>query len=1121
LFIAVLAIKLESGPSPSVTLSASSWTPIGPAPVNGPFGGRIDVAAPDPSNSNVMYMGGNVGGVWKTTNWLDASPTWTEITDKPQILSLAVHEHDLVVFPGNPNIILAAASGPGGGIMRSEDGGNTWSYLGNDKFDLSEFGAIVVDPNVANAQTVYVAISGGKANFLFGSGLYKSTDGGTTWNPIGLVPSPTFTKFSGFVSDLLEIQEGGQTVLYAADTQNPLFGAIDQPVVTCPQCGAVYRSADGGMTWTSTNFPTKAAGYNSIRLAGSTMPTEKIYASATDASAGDGGKDYRFVTDVTNLGPPSWTPLAPVDAPAPGDRHRFHHNVLAVDPANSSHVVVNADIERNLNNHGTMLKPILFQETIFNSTDSGQTWTKAVDPGGDPVSGNFDATGVFIVTSDGGIHRDPVNVVDNRDGNLNTIEFYGFSLDPSNPRRGYGLFQDGPGVLKYVGMVDWQYFQPPNAGESGKIRVDPTNSSRVYFLEPNTSVSVLSPDDTARFVHSDDGGQTYQPAITGLPVVVNGGNMVTLYASFPGKRSIVIDPSNPKRLLLGLASFPDQNNPTTPGSVFETTTGGDPNTTDPKFKGNGWRDIGSDLENLTVKVTISALALAPSDPNTIFAGDETGRVFKTTNAGNDCNPNCPTWTEVDNGLPLFADQRVMDLAISPTNPDFDFAVTSAFLERDDKAPDYSGAFHVWMRNGGAWSQINGNLPTELGGESLAVDWQQATPVLYIGTLRGAYVSKDLGTTWTRMDTLPRTRVTDLDFMPNLHLLGAGTIGWGAWEILTQSTPPTITAPASQTSIEGSAHLFDLGSFSDPDGGPWSVNVKWGDGTPDTAFTVSGAGLLPGKNHTYGEEGPYTVTIAVTDTLDGQSDSKTFAVNVSDPTVNASGGFTFQANTGTNTGPQSVATFTDPGGAEPNSSDPSPATSAGHYTPSIDWGDSTKSAGTITPLTPSSPTQVFTVTGNHTYTTQSPVSGFNVSTTINHEGVNTVVNSTAIVGRAGNVTGSGQIGDSRNFGFVAQPDNNNGFKGNLNYMDKTNNIHLTSTSITFVSILSDNKHATFDGTATVNGTSGYTFRVDVEDNGNPGTGLDRFRIRFSGPTSYDSNAFAANGGLLTSGNITIH
>jgi hypothetical protein len=153
--------------------------------------------------------------------------------------------------------------------------------------------------------------------------------------------------------------------------------------------------------------------------------------------------------------------------------------------------------------------------------------------------------------------------------------------------------------------------------------------------------------------------------------------------------------------------------------------------------------------------------------------------------------------------------------------------------------------------------------------------------------------------------------------------------------------------------------------------------------------------------------------------------------------------------------------------------------------------------------------------------ESPVSGFNVITTIDHEGVTGMATSTAIVGRAGKVTGGGKIGDSRNFSFEAQPDNSNGFKGNLNYTDKTNNIDLKSTSITFVSILSDNKHTTFNGTATVNGTSGYTFRVDIEDNGEPGNGVDRFRIRLNGPTSYDSNAFAANGGLLTSGNIQVH
>src|SRR5215468_2595438 len=116
LFIVGLPVeRVESGPSPSVILSASHWTPIGPAPGNPApfnFSGRVDVAASDPNSSSIMYVGATVGGVWKTTNWLDASPTWMSLSDNSQILSQAIHEHDLVVF--NSNIILAGASGPGG-----------------------------------------------------------------------------------------------------------------------------------------------------------------------------------------------------------------------------------------------------------------------------------------------------------------------------------------------------------------------------------------------------------------------------------------------------------------------------------------------------------------------------------------------------------------------------------------------------------------------------------------------------------------------------------------------------------------------------------------------------------------------------------------------------------------------------------------------------------------------------------------------------------------------------------------------------------------------------------------------------------------------------------------------
>jgi hypothetical protein len=943
---------LEGRALPSITLSTTSWTPIGPAPASGPFSGRIDVAAPDPSNANVMYLGANNGGIWKTTDWSDATPVWTELTDKPDILSQAVHEHDLVVFPGNSNIILGAASGPGGGMLRSDDGGNTWSFTANSHFDLAEFGALVVDPNVASAQTLYVAISGGSTDFNMGSGLYKSVDGGATWSDTGS------GVFSGFVSDLLEIQENGQTVLYAADPGNGQPGK-----------GGIYRTADGGATWKATNLPANANGFESIRLAGSTAPTEQLYASIIDNSSSN--VISRFST--TDMGG-TWTELTWPDAPGadapnpPATSHRDHHNLLAVDPAHSNIVYVNVDGEHNLTDNTG--------EQVWRSENSGQAW-KFAGGAGDPVSGTFDSQGVFVATGDNGIYLR--NDSDKKLGNLNTFAEYSFSLDPNNTRSAYALAQDAPGTVKYVGNLAWQYTQPnPGQGEAGKIRVDPTNANRVYYLDPNTA-DPLPGSAAARFVHSDDGGSHWQPAITGLPTHLEGSNTITNYA-FYGKNALVMDANNPKRLLLGL------------DSVFETTTGGDPNQKDPNFNGNGWRDIGANMGNKPAKnggETIIAIALAPSDPNTVYAGTYDGRVFKTTDA-EDANP---TWTEVDSGLPVqnqMQNQVVMSLQVSPTNSDYVYAVTSAFVGRDDKAPNLSAFDHVWVRNGGGWSSINGNLPTELGGETIAVDWSPATPVLYVGTLRGAFRSKDLGTTWTRFDSLPRTRVTDLDFVPSLNLIGAGTLGWGAWEILTKSTPPVETPPANQKSVEGASHLFDLGSFTDPDGGPWSVDVNWGDGSAHTVFTVPSPGTIPAKSHTYGEEGTKTVTVKVTDTLDGQSDSRTFTVTISDPTVIAAPVSVFSVTCLTKT--LTLATFTDPGGPEPNPSDPA-GTLANHYNvDSIDWGDSTPldtTSGTIS----FDGVSTFTVQGTHAYANERT---FTITVTLDHEGVITIVHSTAII-----------------------------------------------------------------------------------------------------------------------------
>jgi len=175
-------------PMSATTLSTTSWTQLGPMTIaqspefSGPvMSGRVETAVPDPTNPNVMYLAADGGGVWKTTNWLSVSPTWIPLTDaQPSTVTGSgdLAYKSLVVFPGNPSIIYAAVAGPGGGILKSTDGGQSWTLLGNSVFDSVAFGSLVVDPN--NSNNLFVTVwYGPNSN---SGGVYKSTDGGVTWS---------------------------------------------------------------------------------------------------------------------------------------------------------------------------------------------------------------------------------------------------------------------------------------------------------------------------------------------------------------------------------------------------------------------------------------------------------------------------------------------------------------------------------------------------------------------------------------------------------------------------------------------------------------------------------------------------------------------------------------------------------------------------------------------------------------------------------------------------------------------------------------------------------------------------------------------------------------------------
>jgi hypothetical protein len=187
--------------------------------------------------------------------------------------------------------------------------------------------------------------------------------------------------------------------------------------------------------------------------------------------------------------------------------------------------------------------------------------------------------------------------------------------------------------------------------------------------------------------------------------------------------------------------------------------------------------------------------------------------------------------------------------------------------------------------------------------------------------------------------------------------------------------PVVTPPADQGALEGATTTFNLGNFTAASpNAPWGVTVSWGDGTSSPIFFLNSAGSLGTLSHTYAEEGSYPVTVNVTDFV-SNSDTKTFNVNVSDQPVSPTGGFTVTAAEGQDSGPQTVATFTDPGGPEV----------LGDYSAVIDWGDGNTSAGTIS----FDGVSTYTVTGNHIYAEESgpehPGSTpYTITVTINHD-----------------------------------------------------------------------------------------------------------------------------------------
>ena len=216
------------------SLSATTWAPIGPASLQsggGLVSGRVAGIAVDPTDPNTIYVAAAGGGVWKTT---DGGTTWTPLTDNQTTLamgSIAIAPNDhLKIYAGTGEANNAGDSNHGNGILVSNDGGATWSLAtANGAFTGNAIGQISVDPT--NENVAYAAVGGYTENGVFFShtGIWKTTDGGTTW-----------TNVTGSAS--LTTQYAWSSVVVDPNTPSIIYAAVGD--IYGQSSNGVYRSPD-------------------------------------------------------------------------------------------------------------------------------------------------------------------------------------------------------------------------------------------------------------------------------------------------------------------------------------------------------------------------------------------------------------------------------------------------------------------------------------------------------------------------------------------------------------------------------------------------------------------------------------------------------------------------------------------------------------------------------------------------------------------------------------------------------------------------------------------------------------------------------------------------------------
>lgn len=703
------------------TFKGLAFRSIGPALTSG----RIVDIAVDPKNHNVWYVAAAAGGVWKTTNGGITFDPVFEGEGSWSIGCVTIDPNDsLVVWVGSGENNSQRSVGYGDGVYKSVDGGKSWENVGLKNSE--HIGKIVVDPR--NSHTVYVAAQGPLWNSGGDRGLYKTTDGGKTWTQ-----SLKISENTG-VTDIA-MDPRNPDVLFAAAYQRRrhVWGMIDGG----PEA-AIYKSVDAGANWKKLESGLPKEDMGRIGLAISPADPDVVFA-IIEASDKAGGT-FRS-TDSGG----SWEKRGDYFSGAPQ-----YYQELFPDPKN---------VDR-----------IYSMDTWMQiSEDGGKTWNKVgekekhvdnhilwIDP---------DNTDHLLNGCDGGIYETfDRGVIWEYKPNLPVTQFYRVAVDNTKPfYYVYGGTQDnfslaGPSrTMTDHGILNSDWYVTVG-GDGFYTQVDPEDPNVLY-------------------AESQYGGLIRYDKKTGEKLDIQpqpGKGEAPL--RFNWDSPIIISPFSHTRLYFAanrLFRSDDRGDTWTPVSP-DLTRQTDRNKL--KIMGRVWPpDAIAKNASTSFYGNIVALAESPLKEGLLYVGTDDGLIQVSEDGGSN-------WRKVDKfpGVPDMT--YVSKINASVFDPDTVFATFANF-----KMGDFKPYVLKSTDRGKNWTSIAGNLPERGSVYSVIQDYEKPD-LLFAGTEFGCYFTVDGGKKWIQLNGgLPLTAVKDLVIQKREGDLVLATFGRGFY-ILDDITP---------------------------------------------------------------------------------------------------------------------------------------------------------------------------------------------------------------------------------------------------------------------------------------------------------------------------------------------